>query len=77
MYALVALLDVVILSGIYVAIARDEMTKDKTATPEMWRRSISWYQKKETATRDGVAAPRDRRIGHTRPTTNNTHVAPR
>jgi hypothetical protein len=57
---------------LYRLVARHDEKIEQTATPEMWDRPLSWWtnhQKKETATRDGVTAPRDRRIADTAATT--------
>jgi hypothetical protein len=38
-----AALDVVILAAIYLAVAKDEITRERTATDEMWDRPLSWW----------------------------------
>jgi hypothetical protein len=43
MAVLAAVLDVVLLAAIYVAVAREEITRAATASDEMWNRSLKDY----------------------------------
>lgn len=38
--------DLVIFAALYVAIGREDATREKTATPEMWERRLAFYQAK-------------------------------
>jgi hypothetical protein len=53
--------DVLVLSWIYVRVAREEIRRAATATDDMWQRDVSWFseQEKETAACDDAAAPKE------------------
>jgi hypothetical protein len=77
MAILAVVLDVVFLAAIYVAVAREEITRAATASDEMWSRGLQFWKShnERPATRDGVTGQGSNRAGlglgatpnHTRP----------
>lgn len=72
-------LDVVLLAVLFVRVGEEDVTREKTATEEMWARSLDEFRarcdegRSALTRRDGQRS----RIAESAATTNNTHVAQR
>jgi hypothetical protein len=59
------------LSALFVEVAKEDMARERTATDEMWARTIEFYRNENARSVDGRDG-RESRIGEYAPTTNNT-----